>query len=420
MSFNWPTTGFTGTEVEAFETAYKELAEAIISCYETQEYGDARPTSTLYAPYKNGDMMEFLLQEAFLYASFIIKQRAGNSGPGTDFILGSSPFQFELPKDELDQFYKNLGCIFDKQEMLDAWEWNKDNNIGWYDETIDTEAWDPALEGLIDKMIEGTDGKGTNGSLLDEYLEDPEEEAEEDQYWWEDPLLNFWRDIFNPIWHTLTGFAGGGQKWGREMANLTKQYLKNNKTAFTENSMSTGRREGMKKDIQRIIDRSKGIWPTFHSQCGGAYRSCTSVAKLDITDQYTASEKSQYNLPTDGKIYEVTFYGTSLGNLFGTARVTTDAAGNVLGVYDDFDFAYGFEIRRETPGNGIHGMSYNNGNVTHGSYYNSSIWNSGTDEQKSDDTARVRDQYNLDWKREIIAGGHYQNRGLPVPIRIQF
>ena len=65
-------------------------------------------------------------------------------------------------------------------------------------------------------------------------------------------------------------------------------------------------------------------------------------------------------------------------------------------------------------------MSYNNGNVTHGSYFNSSIRISGTDQQKSDDTARVRDQYNLDWKREIIAGAHYQDRGLPVPIRIQF
>ena len=99
MTFNWPTTGFTGTEVEAFETAYKELAEKIISTYNvqsnpTREYptsggfnrfinGDTLPTSFLYPPYKNGDLMEFLLQEAFLYASFIIKQRAGNTGPGT-------------------------------------------------------------------------------------------------------------------------------------------------------------------------------------------------------------------------------------------------------------------------------------------------------------------------------------------------
>ncbi len=416
MSFNWPTTGFTGTEVEAFETAYKELAEEIISCYETQEYGDAIPTSTLYAPYKNGDMMEFLLQEAFLYASFIIKQRAGNAGPGTDFILGSSPFQVELPRDELGKFYKNLGCVFDKQEMIDSWNWNKDNNNDWYDPLDPTGVWDEALEGLIDKMIMGRDGKGSN-SLMDEYLGD---EKDPDRYWWEDPLINFWTDVWNPVFHTIFGFAGGGQRWGREMGGLTNQYLRNDKTPFTENSMSSGRREGMKKEIQRIINRSRGIWPTFHSQCGGAYRSCTSVAKLNITDQYTESEKAQYNLPADGNIYEVTFYGTNLEALFGTARVTTDAAGNVLGIYDDFDFAYGFEIRRETPGNGIHGMSYNNGNVTHGSYYNASVWENGTEEQKSDDTARIRDQYNLDWKREIIAGGHFQNRGLPVPIRIQF
>ena len=35
MALTFPTTGFTGTEVEAFETAYKELAEAIYT-----EYGE--------------------------------------------------------------------------------------------------------------------------------------------------------------------------------------------------------------------------------------------------------------------------------------------------------------------------------------------------------------------------------------------
>ena len=72
--------------------------------------------------------MEFLLQEAFLYASFIIKQRAGNTGPGTDFDLSSSPFKVEVPRDQVGRFIKNLGCVFEKQDMIDAWRYNKDNN----------------------------------------------------------------------------------------------------------------------------------------------------------------------------------------------------------------------------------------------------------------------------------------------------
>tara|TARA_B100001094_G_scaffold186012_1_gene180193 strand:+ start:3121 stop:4371 length:1251 start_codon:yes stop_codon:yes gene_type:complete len=412
MSFNWPTTGFTGTEVEAFETAYKELAEEIISTYNDEQYGDAIPLSTLYAPYKNADMMEFLLQEAFLYASFIIKQRSGNTGPGTDFDLSSSPFKVELPRDELGNFYKNLGCVFDKQEMIDAWNWNKDNNPNnWLDPLDPTGVWDGNLENLIDNILNAGEGEDP--------LEDLFEDEEEDARWYEEGLLTIGQ-LLNKF-PVVNWFIGRG-KYFYEASELTRFYLRNDKTPWTENrsNFSSGRLTGMKKDIQRIMDRGRAIWPTFHSQCGGMYRSCTSNSKLDITSQYTESEKAQYQVPSGGKIYEVSFYATSLEIVFGTARVVTDASGEVMGVYDDFDFAYGNEIRRETAGNGIHGMSYNNGNVTHGSYYNSSVWDVGNAEAEKADQRRVHDEFNLDPKRKLISGAHYQDRGLPVPIRIHF
>ena len=446
MTFNWPTTGFTGTEVEAFETAYKELAEKIISTYNvqsnpTREYptsggfnrfidGDTLPTSFLYPPYKNGDLMEFLLQEAFLYASFIIKQRAGNTGPGTDFDLSSSPFKVEVPRDQVGRFIKNLGCVFEKQDMIDAWRYNKDNNPdSWTDPLDPTDVWDEALEELLDVVL---NNRGGNNTLIDTYMSD-----EEFNLGLKDSILfEKLPDLFKVLNPFLRASGtGAGQKYGPELSDLMKQYFKNDKTPWTATSIAnrygSDRVDSIKKDVEKQISKDRATWPARHAVCGGNLlnQSCTySSARIDITDQYTEAEKALYNVPPGGKIYEVTFYASDLGDWIGTGRVVTDGgtanngAGEVLGLYDDFDFAYGFEIRRETPGNGIHGFDYNNANVTHGSYYNSNIQENGTYEQKKADTiSMIQDSENgIDWKREVVSWAHLRGLGLPVNIRIQF
>ena len=456
MTFNWPTTGFTGTEVETFETAYKELAEKIISTYNvqsnpTREYpvsgnsnifldGDVHilPTSNLYAPYKNGDLMEFLLQEAFLYASFIIKQRAGNTGPGTDFDLSSSPFKLEVPRDQVGRFIANLGCVFEKQNMIDAWKFNKDNNPdNWTDPLDPTDLWDEALEELLDAML---NNRGGNNTLIDTYMSDEEFNLGTKDW----ILFSKTPDLFkflNPFLKIVTaGFAG--QKYGPELADIVKQYLANDKTPWTADTINNiygnDRLISMKKDIERRLSAPGGRWPMGHRVCGGPLynQSCTRPPRIDITDQYTEAEKALYKVPPGGKIYEVTFYATDLEEMFGTARVVTDGgtanngAGEVLGIYDDFDFVYGFEIDRGTPGNGIHGFDYNNANVTHGSYFDSNIHENGTYEDRKNDTIDTikgdsdkttgKTNLPLDLKRQIISWGHLRGLGLPVNIRIEF
>ena len=114
MTFNWPNIPFQGTEVTAFANAYKELAEAILDDY----YDDLGPfgdIGELEVPYVEKAVVKELLEQGILYASFIIQQRSGTSGPGTDFVLGNSPFDISDPNLE-SSVLRSLGCKWDEME----------------------------------------------------------------------------------------------------------------------------------------------------------------------------------------------------------------------------------------------------------------------------------------------------------------
>ena len=85
MTFNWPDIPFSGTEVDAFVAEYKIVAEELY-------YNYPYDSTELSTPYVNDAALKKYLEYGLIYAAFIVKQRAGNSGPGTDFILGNSPF----------------------------------------------------------------------------------------------------------------------------------------------------------------------------------------------------------------------------------------------------------------------------------------------------------------------------------------
>ena len=71
MTFNWPTTGFTGTEVEAFETAYKELADEIVIAYDKGINGVGISQNNLKLPYRNiHDLKLFLERKTNSHRSF--------------------------------------------------------------------------------------------------------------------------------------------------------------------------------------------------------------------------------------------------------------------------------------------------------------------------------------------------------------
>ena len=99
MTFNWPDIPFSGTEVDAFVTEYKALAQAIIDEYEIDN-GKViimdKIERYIEEPYRDINFLKELLEGGLLYASFIIKQRSGGTGPGTDFVIGNSPFLLSL------------------------------------------------------------------------------------------------------------------------------------------------------------------------------------------------------------------------------------------------------------------------------------------------------------------------------------
>ena len=117
MTFNWPDIPFNGNEVSTFVDAYKELGDAILDQWDKKVF-----PRELHAPFTNKDTVKELIQAGLVYSSFIIQQRAGVAGPGTDFDLGNSPTPIPLDIGERIEFYQDLGCVWDPEKMGDSWE----------------------------------------------------------------------------------------------------------------------------------------------------------------------------------------------------------------------------------------------------------------------------------------------------------
>ena len=117
MTFNWPDIPFSGTEVDAFVVEYKALAEAIMN--DMDDDNDVHPVAAfkLKTPYQSKKNLKLYLEYGLLYSAFIVKQRAGNSGPGTDFELGNSPVGPIFGEDQAQDFAERLGCTFTKESI---------------------------------------------------------------------------------------------------------------------------------------------------------------------------------------------------------------------------------------------------------------------------------------------------------------
>jgi len=128
MSFNWPEIPFTGAEVEAFVDAYIELAESIIDDYTDNTSTYPVDFMLVKSPYRQKENIKLFLEYGLIYAAFIVKQRAGNSGPGTNFILGSSPYNSSLTDEQKRKIIKRLGCTFKYSEMFGSYVENGKND----------------------------------------------------------------------------------------------------------------------------------------------------------------------------------------------------------------------------------------------------------------------------------------------------
>jgi len=405
MALTFPTTGFTGTEVEAFETAYKELAQEIMNRYDNANV----IKDDLLTPYRNSDLMKIFLQEGLIYTSFIIKQRAGNSGPGTDFILGSSPFSPTASNEDLDLFMENLGCIFTHEEMSNAWNYNKDR-----DPALDPyDALDPIIDDLLDALLNGGKGKTRNlnwDKLTEKLLEGDSGD------------ISLREKAIIDLWKRLRGGPFGGA-----IQKALEKYLGNDKTALTQGDFNAHELNKMKDHLQDHLNSGNGRWVDNHPvQCPNCYPyanlmqwaaagrpsnachlQCRGASNYDVTSSY-ADGSYGADFSAGDTIREMTLYDTDLHKLFGTATVVVDGAGNIKSIHDDFDFAYGNEIDRNADGS-LPGQTYNDANIKHGSMFNST----GTNVEE------VMNNVN-GGHRKTIANAKGDGRGKPVPISITF
>ena len=280
MSFTWPTVPYQGSEVTAFAAAYKELAEEILGDY----YDDLGPfgdIGKLEMPYVEKSVVKDLLEEGILYASFIIQQRSGTTGPGTDFVLGNSPIDISDP-DLQPEVIRLLGCKWGE------WEASFENNIKCGKTPPEEPDWtkpDPDKEKCCDGGTTPLEHAAIAG------------------------------------WMSWSGGPFIGNPFANIIGDATSQYLSCDSTPITGDNLSESQKNRLKEIAQKKIDDGDGT---------------------EVTDTVSPSTRSRIGA---SRIYEVSFYENAYSAhlLLGTATVTTDANNNVLCIRDDYDFEYGVE-----------------------------------------------------------------------------
>jgi len=283
MSFTWPDIPYQGSEVTAFVTAYKELAEEILGDY----YDDLGPIfdiGELEMPYVEKSVVKDLLEEGILYASFIIQQRSGTTGPGTDFVLGNSPIDISDPNLQ-PEVIRLLGCKWGEFES------SFENNINCGKTPPEEPDWtkpDPDQKKCCD-----------GGTTPLEHLK-----------------IGGW-----------IAWAGGpiiGNPFANIIGDAMSQYLSCDDTLINEDNLSADQLEKLRQIAQGEIDAGRAD---------------------DVTGETPAATRTRIGA---SKVYRVSFYKKTYSAhlLLGTATVTTDENNNVKCIHDDFDFEYGVEADR--------------------------------------------------------------------------
>ena len=417
MTFNWPDIPFNGTEVSTFVDAYKDLGDAIIDQWD--EKVDPRE---LHAPFTNKDTVKELIQAGLVYASFIIQQRAGVAGPGTDFDLGNSPTPIPLDLGERIQFIQDLGCVWDTDEMGDSWE---EANRRF----PNPPPLNPPEEQDLDRRYPNdpdnpNDNDPHRPDKPDKCPENPCPEGEEciNAICVEEECPDNLCSLTTSELRLFAGFALISPFVGlSEMkADLTIRYLTCRSSTFTESNISDGLKSRMKNELTKIIKRK-----IRYSSIAGQ----TTIPLTDVTSQVPSNLKSAIGYQTGDKIWKTETYTPNLGSTYALGGVyviadgTTNEAKRVL---DDFDFEYGYEaLSQWSPINQsasrFVGMPYTGRK-------NGAMYQSGCNpdtllknlaNKVSTGTCGVGDS---DWKaniaREVIIKAYKCGRGTPVPVNI--
>jgi len=395
MSFNWPTIPFTGAEVEAFVTAYKELAEAIIqeidnNKVKTIEIDQIR--SYLTEPYRDIDFLKELLENGLVYASFIIKQRSGGGGPGTDFVIGNSPYLESLSENQRTTFFKMLGCIFTKEDMREAFDNFKENFI--------QSPPDPLVDKLIDELLK---------------KDPPNFEALDTG----DPLSDYISETWNFGRKLQEIFFMFGNKATSRIPDFMDKYFTGNGSQITKEFFTLEQLNDLKSGLKEAFDKGGTVENPAHTF------GSSLPQRIPRTEQFTPSSPEQFafNMQAGDTAHRVRTYEGSLELLLGECIVIKNSQGNIKSVHDDYDFKYGYEMNRsngtiagEPGGTKFNGSMYRVEGKTHEQV------------QSQVGSGEVADSLALNGPvgaagrigRSYIVAGHKRGQGNPFPIKVVF
>ena len=342
MTFNWPDVPFSGTKVDAFVVAYKAFAQEVLDAYDTEFYDAAHSVEYIRLPYMTKENVKIYLEKALVYSAFVIKQRAGESGPGTDFELGNSPMNVELPPGEAGSLLKKLGCTWDNDSFDICFENGDNDNPD--DKTLAPSGPPPE----VDDVADGAAGDGGDGGPDDGDGPDDSDCPK-----------------------TLSNYRGGGPK-------ATNNGQSPDKSLLWQTYVQVLKAAGL-----GLLATGRGsLWTTgdmLGHYLGGSGSTYTGTGFVKPTlgveinnyvNKYSASyvtelnpssaARSAYGMDANDKMYSVDFYGYLwLASGFGTATIITDGSennvGNIIGnisyvkqIIDDYDFLYAYTIVRNS------------------------------------------------------------------------
>jgi len=335
MTFNWPDIPFSGTEVDAFVVEYKALAQTIydewdddseMRIYDFDPSGVDLPIPLLKAPFRRRSTIKILLENGLVYAAFIVKQRAGNSGPGTDFELGNSPLSPGMSIGQRLGLFKDLGCVFTKEAMECA---HRNNNDGKNPPVDLGDPYNVLQDGGIQDNPDDIDPDDPN--INDHDPNDPPKPCD-DKNLRENALIG------------LANTPGPFSSCFRDVkAKLLDRYLICNDSVFTENDMQN-KMPNLRENVQEFFDSTSN-----NQNQRGLFGSATK--RSDITSDFSAEQKARLGAGPTDKIHQVNFYTDPgprlcLTTMFGIAIVITTSSNQVLRILDDFDFVYGNQADR--------------------------------------------------------------------------
>ena len=345
MSFNWPDVPFSGTQVDAFVVAYKAFAQEVLDAYSTQFYGEENSIEYLHLPYMTRENMRIYLEKALIYSTFVIKQRAGESGPGTDFELGNSPMNVELPPGEAESLLKKMGCTWDNDSFDICFENgdndNPDDNTAglpppYPPEIDDTKDGPPDDSNPDDPPGPDDDEPDDCPEYLSNYRGGGKNATNNGQTPDKSAIWGAYVTILKTVGAGLL-ITGRGSMW--TSGDMLDHYLKGSGSQYTGASFV---RPTLGVEINGYINQFRN--------------SSNHVSELNPSN----STRSAYGMSANDKMYFVDFHGYLwLASAFGRATVITDGSENNVGsiignisyvkqVIDDYDFKYAFSIIRNS------------------------------------------------------------------------